>query len=64
MQVRGLGSPGRFRNVSFEVCAGEIVGFAGLVGAGRSEVAKAIFGLDSRATGEVILMDNGCALAM
>jgi ABC-type sugar transport system ATPase subunit len=55
LRVRNLASPGRFRDVSFEVRAGEIVGFAGLVGAGRSEVAKAIFGLDSRATGTVEL---------
>ena len=40
-----------FSDVSFEIRAGEIVGFAGLVGAGRSEVAKAIFGLDPNATG-------------
>lgn len=55
LRVRGLNSPGRFQDVNFEVKAGEIVGFAGLVGAGRSEVAKAIFGLDARATGEVEL---------
>ena len=55
LRVRGLNSPGRFKDVSFEVKAGEIVGFAGLVGAGRSEIAKAIFGLDPRATGEVEL---------
>lgn len=55
LRVRNLSSPGRFRNVSFEIRAGEIVGFAGLVGAGRSEVAKAIFGLDRRATGMVEL---------
>jgi ABC-type sugar transport system ATPase subunit len=53
LRVRDLASPGRFSGVNFEVKAGEIVGFAGLVGAGRSEVAKAIFGLDARATGTV-----------
>jgi len=53
LKVRNLSSPGRFRDVSFEVAAGEIVGFAGLVGSGRSEIAQAIFGLDSSATGEV-----------
>jgi ABC-type sugar transport system ATPase subunit len=54
--VRNLSSAGKFADVSFEIRAGEIVGFAGLVGAGRSEVAKAIFGLDPRATGAVELM--------
>jgi len=55
LSVRQLSSPGKFRHVSFEIRAGEIVGFAGLVGAGRSEIAKAIFGLDPRATGQVEL---------
>ncbi|HVT90318.1 MAG TPA: sugar ABC transporter ATP-binding protein [Tepidisphaeraceae bacterium] len=53
LRVENLGSPTHFENVSFEIRAGEIVGFAGLVGAGRSEVAKAIFGLDSTVTGSV-----------
>jgi len=53
LEVENLSSPGRFRDVSFCVRAGEIVGFAGLVGAGRSEVAKAIFGLDKEARGQV-----------
>ncbi len=55
LRVRNLTSPGKFRGVNFEIKRGEIVGFAGLVGAGRSEIAKAIFGLDPRATGEVVL---------
>jgi ABC-type sugar transport system ATPase subunit len=53
LRVEGLSSPGRFHDVSFSVRAGEVVGFAGLVGAGRSEVAHALFGLDSQATGRV-----------
>jgi ABC-type sugar transport system ATPase subunit len=43
----------RFRNVNLQVRAGEIVGIAGLVGAGRTEVAKAIFGCDPIDSGEV-----------
>jgi ABC-type sugar transport system ATPase subunit len=53
LRVTGLSSPGRFRNVSFSVRAGEVVGLAGLVGAGRSEIAHALFGLDAEATGDV-----------
>ena len=53
LRVSDLSSSGRFRDVSFTVKRGEIVGLAGLVGAGRSEVAKAIFGLDSQASGSV-----------
>jgi ABC-type sugar transport system ATPase subunit len=56
LSVGNLSSPGRFRNITFDVKAGEIVGFAGLVGSGRSEIAKAIFGLDRRATGEVTML--------
>jgi ABC-type sugar transport system ATPase subunit len=53
LRVDKLSRPGKFDDVSFEVRAGEIVGLAGLVGAGRSDVAKAIFGLDDAATGRV-----------
>ena len=58
LRVRNLASPGRFRNVGFEVRTGEIVGFAGLVGAGRSEVTKAIFGLDRAATARSRLTES------
>jgi len=58
LAVRGLCSPGKFSDVSFDVRAGEIVGVAGLVGAGRSEVACAIFGLDARASGKVLVDDK------
>jgi ABC-type sugar transport system ATPase subunit len=53
LRVDKLASPGRFHDVGFEVRAGEIVGLAGLVGAGRSEVAQAIFGLDRDVAGRV-----------
>ena len=53
LRVEGLASPGRFSDVSFTVKAGEVVGLAGLVGAGRTQIADALFGLDPRATGSV-----------
>lgn len=60
LEVDGLTRKGVFRDVSFSLRAGEIVGLAGLVGAGRSEVARAIFGVDSYETGTVRL--NGAVL--
>ncbi|MGB2960521.1 MAG: sugar ABC transporter ATP-binding protein [Bacteroidota bacterium] len=55
LRVEHLSSPGKFEDVSFSVRAGEIVGFAGLVGSGRSEVAQTLFGLDRKASGSVAL---------
>ena len=52
LRVENLSSPGKFSNVSFTLRAGEVLGFAGLVGAGRSEVAQAIFGLDPKRHGK------------
>lgn len=46
---------GRFKDVTLDVRAGEIVGFAGLVGAGRSELFRAVFGLDPHESGEIKL---------
>jgi rhamnose transport system ATP-binding protein len=51
--VRGLSVPGVFDEVGFDVHEGEIVGVAGLVGSGRSEIAQAIFGIGPTPTGEV-----------
>ncbi len=55
LRVEALTSPGRFADVSFAVHAGEVVGLAGLVGAGRSEIARALFGLDPAVTGRVFV---------
>jgi ABC-type sugar transport system ATPase subunit len=52
LDVRNL-SGRRFRNISFQVHRGEIVAFAGLVGAGRSDIARAIFGADLFTGGEI-----------
>ncbi|MDQ3869994.1 MAG: sugar ABC transporter ATP-binding protein, partial [Chloroflexota bacterium] len=53
LDVRGLNRGRMVRNVSFSVRRGEIVGFAGLVGAGRTEVARAVFGADRIESGEI-----------
>ncbi|MEE1756842.1 sugar ABC transporter ATP-binding protein [Streptomyces sp. SP18CS02] len=53
LSVRGLTRDGVFHDVSFEVRAGEVVGLAGLVGAGRTEVARAVFGADPYDAGRV-----------
>ncbi|MEO7191366.1 MAG: sugar ABC transporter ATP-binding protein [Vicinamibacterales bacterium] len=63
LQVRDLRSS-RYpdRRVSFDASRGEILGFAGLVGAGRSDLAKAMVGLDARASGRITLGRDDVAL--
>jgi rhamnose transport system ATP-binding protein len=60
LKVHRLTREGVFTDVSFEVRAGEIVALAGLVGAGRSEVARAVFGIDRADAGHVEV--DGCRL--
>ena len=55
LEVRGLTRAGEFRDVGFAVRTGEILGLAGLVGAGRTEVARVLFGINQPTTGEVLL---------
>jgi rhamnose transport system ATP-binding protein len=55
LDVRDLETAGEFHGVSFQVRSGEIVGLAGLVGAGRSEIARAVFGVDAYDAGSVAL---------
>ncbi len=57
LDVRNLTSK-RFKDVSFTVQRGEIVGFAGLMGAGRTDVARAIFGAESFEDGQILLNGN------
>jgi ABC-type sugar transport system ATPase subunit len=58
LDVRGLSRAGIFNDISFSVRAGEIVGLAGLVGAGRTEIVRAIAGADSPSRGEVRIDGN------
>ena len=60
LEVSGLNSAGVFHDINFTVRAGEIVGLAGLVGAGRSEIARAVFGVDAYDSGTVRI--NGTAI--
>jgi ABC-type sugar transport system ATPase subunit len=55
LRVEGLTAPGRFEDISLTLRAGEVVGLAGLMGAGRSEVACALFGLEKVSRGEIRL---------
>lgn len=55
LKVENLTKIGLFKNVSFELHKGEILGFFGLVGAGRSEVMQTIFGIDSKTSGDVFI---------
>ena len=55
LEVTELTRIGVFRDVAFSVRAGEILGFAGLVGAGRTEVARVLFGIDQRDGGKILL---------
>ncbi|HEV2210035.1 MAG TPA: sugar ABC transporter ATP-binding protein [Verrucomicrobiae bacterium] len=55
MRVRGLCAGERVRNVSFDLRRGEILGLAGLIGAGRTETLRALFGADPKERGKIFL---------
>jgi len=55
LEVRNLCSKQVFDHISFDVKAGEVLGFCGLVGAGRTEIMRAIFGIDHFDSGEIYL---------
>lgn len=58
LKVEGLSHPTEFDDISFEVKEGEILGFYGLVGAGRSEVMQALFGITQPSSGKITLDDK------
>ncbi|HEY5894847.1 MAG TPA: sugar ABC transporter ATP-binding protein [Chthoniobacterales bacterium] len=58
LEVRNVGDGDRIKGASFQVRKGEVLGLAGLVGAGRTELARLIFGADKKKTGEVWLYGN------
>ncbi len=62
LEVRGLGRMGVFEGISFSVAQGEILGIAGLVGAGRTEVVRAVAGVDRPDTGEVLVDGRAVSL--
>lgn len=53
LSVRNLTVPGKFQDISFDVRRGEIVGFTGLMGAGRTEVVRTLFGAERKTAGEI-----------
>ena len=55
LEVKNLNAGRMVRDINFELYEGEIVGFAGLMGAGRTETTRAIFGVDPKDSGEIIL---------
>ena len=62
LEVKNLNAGKEVKNVSFQLRQGEILGFAGLMGAGRTEVARALYGADPKQTGEIYI--NGCKVSL
>ncbi len=63
LELRGLGRKGTFRNISFTLRRGEILGMSGLIGAGRSEVAQAIFGVAPATEGQILIAGRPVAIS-
>ncbi len=62
LEVKNLSLPGKFKNISFSLHKGEIVGLAGLVGAGRTDVARAIFGVAPAASGSIAVNNKDATI--
>jgi rhamnose transport system ATP-binding protein len=55
LSVRGLGKKDVFEGMNFDVCGGEVLGFAGLIGAHRTDVGLALFGIEPADSGEIVI---------
>ena len=55
LEVRGLNNGSKVQHISFTLHKGEILGFAGIVGAGRTETMRSLYGLDRHSSGEILL---------
>jgi len=62
MRIEGFSRKGVFSDISFSVRKGEILGIAGLMGAGRTEIARAIFGIDPRDSGDITIEGRKVAI--
>jgi ribose transport system ATP-binding protein len=62
LEVKGLNCGALVKNISFSLRRGEILGFAGLMGAGRTEVARAVFGADRAQSGEIFVRGRKVAI--
>jgi inositol transport system ATP-binding protein len=62
--IKSGGVSGQFHDVSFDIRAGEVLGLAGLMGAGRTEVARAIFGLEPLTEGEIYIENQKVAIRL
>jgi ribose transport system ATP-binding protein len=60
LEARSLASPPALRDASFALHAGEVLGVFGLMGSGRTELVRALFGLDGRASGELLVGGRPC----
>ena len=58
MKVKGISTKAKLNNISFDLSKGEILGFFGLMGAGRTELAKALFGYDQISSGQIELANK------
>ncbi len=63
LEIKNLNAGNLVRDISFDLYQGEIVGIAGLMGAGRTETTRAIFGADPKQSGEIILEGNTLLIA-